>query len=132
MRWCQRECKDELLGDVNNGADVFCLPDDQILTMTASGVLEEMTNADAIASANLDGATAAASVDGKLFAYPITADNGYFLYYDKRYFQPQDVRTLNADLGNLRAEWEKICHGLVERMVSVCFFWKYRDDAWFK
>ncbi len=92
------ECKDELLGDVNNGADVFCLPDDQILTMTASGVLEEVTNADAIASANLDGATAAASVDGKLFAYPITADNGYFLYYDKRYFQPQDVHTLDRIL----------------------------------
>lgn len=92
------ECKDVFLADVNNGADVFCLPDDQLLTMTASGVLEEVANADAIAAANLEGAVAAASVGGKMFAYPLTADNGYFLYYDKDYFTDEDVKTLDRIL----------------------------------
>lgn len=92
------ECKDVLLADVNNGADVFCLPDDQLLTMVSSGVLEEITNADTIAAANLEGAVEAASVDGKMYAYPLTADNGYFLYYDKAYFTKQDVQTLDRIL----------------------------------
>jgi len=92
------ECKDVFLADVNNGADVFCLPDDQLLTMAASGVLEEVANAEAIAAANLEGAVGAASVEGRLYAYPLTADNGYFLYYDKEYLTEEDVKTLDRIL----------------------------------
>lgn len=92
------ECKEVFLGDVNNGADVFSLPDDQLLTMTASGVLEEIANADAVAAANLEGAVEAVTVGGKMYAYPLTADNGYFLYYDKAYFTEQDVKSLDRIL----------------------------------
>lgn len=92
------ECKDVFLADVNQGADVFSLPDDQLLTMVSSGVLEEVTNADAIAAANLEGAAQAASVEGKLYAYPLTADNGYFLYYDKSCFTKNDVKSLDRIL----------------------------------
>ena len=42
--------------------------------------------------ANLDEAVAAASVNDTLYAYPMTADNGYFLYYDKNYLTEEDVR----------------------------------------
>ncbi len=31
---------------------------------------------------------------GTLYAYPLTADNGYFLYYNKAYFTPEDVQSL--------------------------------------
>lgn len=101
------ECKDVFLNDVQNGADVFCLPDDQVLTMTAAGVLEEVTNADAIAAQHLEGAVEGASVNGKLFAYPLTADNGYFLFYDKRYFKPEDVRTMDRILKICEKEGKK-------------------------
>lgn len=91
-------CKDELLGDVTEGADVFCMPDDQLLTMVSSGVLEEVSDGGAVAARNVEGSVSAASVDGKLYAYPLTADNGYFLYYDKRYFSEGDVQTLDRIL----------------------------------
>lgn len=91
-------CKDTLLSDVDNGADVFYLPDDQLLAMVTSGVLEEVPDASKISGRNLEGAVEAASVEGKLYAYPITADNGYFLYYDKRYFKEEDVKTLDRVL----------------------------------
>lgn len=92
------DCKNVFLEDVNNGADVFCMPDDQLLTMAASGVLEEISNADTIAAANLEGAVEAVTLEGKMYAYPLTADNGYFLYYDKAYFTDQDVKTLDRIL----------------------------------
>lgn len=92
------ECKDVFLADVANGADLFNLPDDQLLTMVASGVLEEIQNADAVSARNIEGAVDAASVDGKLHAYPISADNGYFLLYDKQYFTQEDVRTFDRIL----------------------------------
>lgn len=92
------ECKDVFLSDVINGADVFCMPDDQLLSMASSGVLEEVANAADVAARNLEDAVQAASVDGKLYAYPLTADNGYFLFYDKKYFTQQDVQTLDRIL----------------------------------
>ncbi len=91
-------CKETFLGDVANGADLFCIPDDQLLTMAASGVLEEIAYADEAAGRSLEGAVQAASIDGTMYAYPYTADNGYFLYYDKRYFTKKDVRTLDRIL----------------------------------
>ena len=40
----------------------------------------------------------AASVNGTLYAYPLTADNGYFLYYNKAYFSEEDVQSLDRIL----------------------------------
>lgn len=38
----------------------------------------------------------AATLVGSLYAYPMTADNGYFLYYNKNYFTDEDVKTLDG------------------------------------
>ena len=46
------QVRDVMLTDVHNGADVFSFPDDQIISLTAGGVLTEVPNADEIAAAN--------------------------------------------------------------------------------
>lgn len=94
----EASCKDTLLGDVKNGADVFAFPDDQLMAMIAAGVLEPLVD-DKIKEANLEGSVEAASYDGKIYAYPMTADNGYFMYYNKKYFTDEDVNTLDQMLG---------------------------------
>ena len=33
-----------------------------------------------------------------MYAYPLTADNGYFLYYNKAYFSEEDVQSLDRIL----------------------------------
>ena len=66
----ESNCKDALLADLEGGADVFAFADDQV----------------------------AASVGGTLYAYPLTADNGYFLYYNKAYFTEEDVQSLDRML----------------------------------
>ena len=91
-------CKDTFLGDVNNGADVFSMPDDQLLTMVVAGILEPIANEDDIRSRNQEGSIEASSVDGRIYAYPVTADNGFYLYYDKQYFTDEDVKTLDRIL----------------------------------
>ena len=40
----------------------------------------------------------AASIGGKVYAYPLTADNGYFMYYNKKYFSDADLATLDGML----------------------------------
>lgn len=95
----EASCKDTLLGDVKNGADVFAFPDDQLMAMIAAGVLEPLVDGDKIKEANLEGSVEAASYDGKIYAYPMTADNGYFMYYNKKYFTDEGVNTLDQMLG---------------------------------
>ena len=46
---------------------------------------------EALGGANA-GSVLAATIDGKLYAYPATADNGYFMFYNKEYFTEDDVR----------------------------------------
>ena len=92
------QTRDKLLADVHNGADVFSMPDDQLYSMISGGALSPVINADKVRSENLEAATEAASYKGILYAYPYSADNGYFLYYDKNYFSEDDVKTLDEIL----------------------------------
>lgn len=100
--------KDAVLADVHNAADVFSFADDQLSDMAAAGVLEPVPNADEVRDANLEGAVNAASINGILYAYPTTADNGYFLYYNKDYLSEEDVKTLDGILNVAEREEKKI------------------------
>ena len=91
-------CKDAMLGDLENGADVFTFADDQLSALAAAGVLDPLPAPEAVRSANLSTAVEAASVEGTLYAYPLTADNGYFLYYNKAYFSEADIQSLERML----------------------------------
>lgn len=97
------ETKDTLLADIHNGADVFPFADDQLSALAAAGALYPVPNADEVKKANLEGAVAAATVNDTLYAYPMTADNGYFLYYDKSVLGEGDVQTMDGMLAALEA-----------------------------
>ncbi len=90
------DVRDDMLRDVHNGADVFHFPDDQLNSLVAGGVLSAVPNADQVGSANVKASVDAATLVGSLYAYPMTADNGYFLYYNKNYFTDEDVKTLDG------------------------------------
>jgi len=94
----ESSCKDVLLGDLEDGADVFTFADDQVAALAAAGALDPIENAGAVQEANLSAAVEAASVDGTLYAYPLTADNGYFLYYNRDYFSQEDIQTMDGIL----------------------------------
>ncbi len=91
----ESSCKDALLVDLEGGADVFTFADDQVAALAAAGALDPIADAAVIQGANLSAAVEAASVNGMLYAYPLTADNGYFLYYNKAYFSEEDVQTMD-------------------------------------
>lgn len=102
----ESHCMDALMEDLENGADVFAFADDQLNTLVASGALEPVENADAVRATNLPEAVLAASVNNTLYALPLTADNGYFLYYNKQYFSEQDITSFDRML-EIAAEQDK-------------------------
>ena len=94
----ESNCKDALLGDLEGGADVYAFADDQVSALAAAGGLDPITDGAAIQSASLPAAVEAASVENTLYAYPLSADNGYFLYYNKAYLTQEDVQSLDRML----------------------------------
>lgn len=118
----ESDCKDVLLGDVLNGADVFSFADDQLLSLAASGVLLEVENADAVRAANMAEAVSAASVGDRLYAYPMTADNGYFMYYNKAYFTEEQIQTMDGMLQAAEEAGKKIAMDWTSGWYTYSFF----------
>ena len=90
--------KDTVLTDVEAAADVYAFADDQLNELVQAGALQPVQDADTISSENTAGSVEAATIDGTLYAYPITADNGYFMFYDKSVYSEEDVASLDTML----------------------------------
>ena len=87
------------LEDPAAAADVFVYPDDQLIRLVQADALYEVTrNHDAIVAANSVGSVNAATYKDTLYGYPMTSDNGYFLFYDKSVLTEEDVKTLDGIL----------------------------------
>lgn len=100
-------CKDALLADLEGGADVFTFADDQLAALAAAGALDPLENPEEIRASNLPASVEAASVGDTLYAFPLTADNGYFLYYNKAYFSEDDIQSMNR-MTEIAAEQERL------------------------
>ena len=95
-------CKETVLADPEGAADLYVFADDQFNELWSAGALMEINeNKDKIVAAvggEESGAAVAAMRDGKLYAYPETAGNGYFLYYRPSYFSEEDIQSLDTIL----------------------------------
>ncbi len=95
-------CRDTVLSNPRAAADVYTFADDQFDDLWRGGALLEITeNTEAIIQANggeNNGACRAAMRDDKLYAYPMTAGNGYFLYYNSAYFTEDDIKSFDRIL----------------------------------
>ena len=81
-----------------DSADVFCFADDQVSKLVTAGALAAIGNptegaAKAIADRNVESSVEAATYDGKLYAYPMQADNCYFLYYNSEVLSEEDIKS---------------------------------------
>lgn len=94
------DCSKVVLNDPEAAADVFTFPDDQFNSLYNAGALMPVVEGaeEIIANNNSASVVASTGADGQLYAYPATADNGYFMFYNKQYFTEEDVLTLDAML----------------------------------
>lgn len=95
----ESESATNMITDVEGGADIFSFAQDQMTRLVAAGALTPQDgNADWIKEQNDEGSIGAATVGDKLYAYPMTSDNGYFLYYDSSVVtNPDSLEQIIAD-----------------------------------
>ena len=96
---------DQMLQDVSAGADLYCFAQDQFARLVQGGALNKLgtESAAVVKAANDAGVVAAATSGDTLWAYPLTSDNGYFMYYDKTVIPEEDVDSLEKLIADCEA-----------------------------
>ena len=95
----------QMITDVEAGGDIYCFAQDQFARLVQAGALDPLgKKASETVIANNDAGTVAAATSGEqVYAYPLTADNGYFMYYDKSVIPDEDVDSLEKLIADCEA-----------------------------
>ena len=94
-----------MITDVESGADLYCFAQDQLARLVQVGALNKLgvQASQTVTELNDAGAVKAASVNGDLYCYPLTSDNGYFMYYDKSVVKESSLDSLEAIIADCEA-----------------------------
>ena len=94
-----------MITDVEAGGDLFCFAQDQFARLVQAGALSKLgvKAGETVREANDAGVVAAATVGDELWAYPMTSDNGYFMYYDKSVIPEEDIDSLEKLIADCEA-----------------------------
>lgn len=111
-----------ILSDVLNGPDVYTTTDGDIRVLAAGGGASKLVNTENVASENLESSVEAVTVEENMYGYPLTADNGYFLYYNKNYFSEEDVKSLDTMLDVAAASGKKVAMDWNSGWYTYSFF----------
>lgn len=112
----------QMLTDVDAGADIFGFAQDQLARLVAAGALSPLGGdfLEKVKSENVEGSVNAATLDNKTYAYPETADNGYFMYYDKSVIS--DPSKLENILKDCNAANKKFYMNMQSGWYNITFF----------
>ena len=90
----------QMITDVEAGADLYNFASDQFARLVQANAVSKLgTKAAGIVTESNDvGAVNAVTIGGEMYAYPLTADNCYFMYYDKSVIPEEAVGDLDAIL----------------------------------
>ena len=86
----------DVLAKPASAPEIFCFAQDQIARLVNAKLLAA-PGASAVLNINAthsDTAVAAATVGDTVYAYPLTEDNGYFMYYDKSVIDESKIGSL--------------------------------------
>ena len=99
------EAATQMITDVEAGGDIFCFAQDQFARLVQAGALSKLgvQAAQIVREANDAGVVAAATMGDELYDYPLTSDNGYFMYYDKSVIPEEDLGSLEKLIADCEA-----------------------------
>lgn len=94
--------KDMVIGKLSSAADVYNFPDDQFHDLYDNHALEPVcVDKEKIVEGcggKESGIVKKVLKEDELYAYPCTNSNGYFMYYNSKYFTKDDVKDLDTML----------------------------------
>jgi arabinogalactan oligomer/maltooligosaccharide transport system substrate-binding protein len=114
----------KVIADVASAPDIYCFAQDQLARLVQAAALAPIGGdvAELIKTQNDGGSVAAASVAGNLYAYPMTSDNGYYMYYDTSIISEEDAESLEAVIAACEANNVKFRYALENAWYTASFF----------
>lgn len=112
----------KVAADVASAPDIFCFAQDQLARLVQAAALNAPGTqaSNHIREQNDAASVQAASLSGTLYAYPMTSDNGYYMYYDKSVIS--DPEHLEAIIADCEKAGKKIRFGLEDAWYTASFF----------
>ena len=119
----------DVIKDLEGAPEIFCFAQDQLARLVFSQALDApKTNAITnIKATHTESAVAAATVGDVIYAYPLTEDNGYFLYYDTRYITADQAGSIEGIMEACSASNKYFSFGLDGGWYDASFF--YATDS---
>ena len=113
-----------MVQDVEAGADIYCFAQDQLSRLLTAKALAKLGQGAAkIVAENYDpDAVTAVTVDDVMYAYPLTADNDFFMYYDKSVIPEDAVDSLEKLIEICEKEGKYFSYDLKNVWYSAGFF----------
>lgn len=127
--------RDTVLNDIQAAADVYAFASDQLPTLVDAGALMSVDSLDDVLkayakkgiadvkSANSAGSVEAATYNGTMYAFPMTADNGYFLFYNSNIVSAEDAKSWDTMLAAADKGGKKVGMTLASGWYNASFFY---------
>ena len=127
--------KDTVLTDVEAAADVYSFASDQLAELVNAGALQSLDKMDEVfqkyvgksvedlKTSNTEVSVESATMNGTLYAFPRTADNGYFLYYDSNVISEEEAKSWDSLLDAAQRAGKKVGMTLASGWYDASFFY---------
>ncbi len=128
--------KDTVLTDIEAAADVFAFADDQLVSLVNAGALlaldDNMSSVlevyagktlDDVKADNVEVSIEAATYNDTLYAFPTSADNGFFLFYDSSVLSEEDVASWDSLLAAAEAAGKQVGMTISSGWYNAGFFY---------
>lgn len=105
----EAKVKDEWVKDPENAADVAIAADDQLYDLAKGGYVQDITKLSSTMATDIESRNGALSVsvckyNNDLYAYPVSASNGFFLYYDSSILSATDVDDFDTMMAAIKTK----------------------------
>ncbi len=126
-----------VMNAVADAADVYSFADDQLTKLVNAGGLSSVgdpsvanSTAARVAAANSEGAVKAATfTDGKLYAYPQSSDNGYFLYYNSDFLSETEAASWESIIAKAEQLQKKYHFDYATAWYQASFFFTFGGEV---
>lgn len=123
----------QMITDVEAGPDLFFFAGDQLSRLIMAGALNKLdeVSAEFVKTNNNAGAVKAATTGDNLYAFPITSDNGFFMFYNKEYVDESHLTSMEDLLADCEASGHPFCFDLMNGWYNAAFFFATGcDTSW--
>ena len=120
----EADAASQVLADIATAPDMYCFAQDQLARLVQGGALAAPSDAVAnvIRTSNDASSVAAGSVAGKLYSYPMTSDNGYYMYYNTELIDATAAESLEAIIAICEENNLKFRFALENAWYTASFF----------